>query len=213
MLKNKTMTELLGLEVKNTIEAKDLLYNCNNCNNCNEHYNEEREPEIIASIHRYKFTQLFMDELYKFAKVHQYDERKLFKESWNIWIEESHELIKNEEDRIKKIGYDGDVLDKMFKSARYYFRKKSNIKNEPKERRKYVSLNKEMLEEMDKDILSGLTKNKFKPSEGFDNFCEKNKDLIKKEIEVLLDKKIESDDIMLKIKKTYKNRYFMLISK
>ena len=91
--------------------------------------------------------------------------------------------------------------------------KKSNIKNEPKERRKYVSLNKEILEEMDKNILSGLTNKNFKPSEGFDNFCEKNKDLIKKEIEVLLDKKIESEDIIMKIKKTYKNRYFMLISK
>jgi hypothetical protein len=196
MLKNKKMTELL--EVKNTREYQ---------------YNEERESEIIASIHRYKFTQLFMDELYKFSKVHQYDERKLFKESWTIWIEESHELIKNEEDRITKLGYEGDVLDKMFKSARYYFRKKSNIKNEPKERRKYVSLNKEILEEMDKDILRGLNNKKFKPSEGFDNFCEKNTDLIKKEIELLLDKKIESEDILLKIKKTYKNRYFMLISK
>jgi hypothetical protein len=66
---------------------------------------------------------------------------------------------------------------------------------------------------MDKDILSGLNNKKFKPSEGFDNFCEKNTDLIKKEIEVLLDKKIESEDILFKIKKTYKNRYFMLISK
>ena len=196
MLKNKKMTELL--EVKNTREYQ---------------YNEERESEIIASIHRYKFTQLFMDELYKFSKVHQYDERKLFKESWTIWIEESHELIKNEEDRITKLGYEGDVLDKMFKSARYYFRKKTSIKPDPKERRKYVSLNKEILEEMDKDILRGLNNKKFKPSEGFDNFCEKNTDLIKKEIELLLDKKIESEDILLKIKKTYKNRYFMLISK
>lgn len=193
------MAELL--EVKNATDKREY------------QYNEERESEIIATIHRYKFTQLFMDELYKFSKVHQYDERKLFKESWTIWIEETHELVKNEEYRIKNLGYEGDVLDKMFKSARYYFRKKTSIKPDPKERRKYVSLNKEILEEMDKDILSGLTHKKFKPSEGFDNFCEKNKDLIKKEIEVLLDKKIESEEIMLKIKKTYKNRYFMLISK
>jgi len=205
MLKNKKMTELL--EVKNATDMKD-------ATNTREYqYIEERESEIIATIHRYKFTQLFMDELYKFSKVHQYDERKLFKESWTIWIEESHELIKNEEDRMKKLGYEGDVLDKMFKSARYYFRKKSNIKPEPKERRKYVSLNKEILEEMDKDILSGLSNKKYKPSEGFDDFCEKNTEILKIEIETLLEKNIESDDIMLKIKKTYKNRYFMLISK
>jgi hypothetical protein len=174
---------------------------------------EERDCKII-NIHRYKFTQVFMDELYEFSKIHQFDDRKLFKESWTIWVEESDSLIQNETERMKNLGYDGDVLDKMFKSARYYFRKKSSVKPEPKERRKYISVKRELLEEMDSHIISGINnKNKYKPSEGFDDFCQKNTETLKKEIETLIEKNIESTEIIAKIKKTYKNRYFMLTSK
>jgi hypothetical protein len=172
--------------------------------------NEERDCKII-NIHRYKFTQAFMDELYEFSKIHQFDDRKLFKEAWTIWLEESDTLIQNEKERMNNLGYEGDVLDKMFKSARYYFRKKSSIKPEPKERRKYISVKRELLEEMDNHIVGGLNnKNKYKPSEGFDDFCQKNTETLKKEIETLIEKNIESSEIMAKIKKTYKNRYFML---
>uniref|UniRef100_A0A6C0D9D3 Uncharacterized protein n=1 Tax=viral metagenome TaxID=1070528 RepID=A0A6C0D9D3_9ZZZZ len=174
---------------------------------------EERDCKII-NIHRYKFTQVFMDELYEFSKIHQFDDRKLFKESWTIWVEESDSLIQNETERMKNLGYDGDVLDKMFKSARYYFRKKSSVKPEPKERRKYISVKRELLEEMDSHIISGINnKNKYKPSEGFDDFCQKNTETLKKEIETLIEKNIESTEIIAKIKKTYKNRYFMLTNK
>ena len=171
---------------------------------------EERNCRII-NIHRYKFTQAFMDELYEFSKIHQFDDRKLFKESWTIWVEESDSFIQNETERMKNLGYDGDVLDKMFKSARYYFRKKSSVKSEPKERRKYISVKRELLEEMDTHIMGGINdKNKYKPSDGFDDFCQKNTETLKKEIETLIEKNIESTEIMAKIKKTYKNRYFML---
>jgi hypothetical protein len=192
------MTEL---QVETRVENQNFRYDINN---------EERDCTII-NIHRYKFTQAFMDELYEFSKIHQFDDRKLFKEAWTIWLEESDSLIQSEKERMNNLGYEGDVLDKMFKSARYYFRKKSSIKPEPKERRKYISVKRELLEEMDNHIMSGINnKNKYKPSEGFDDFCQKNTETLKKEIETLIEKNIESSEIMAKIKKTYKNRYFML---
>jgi len=192
------MTEL---QVETRVENQNFPHDINN---------EERDCTII-NIHRYKFTQAFMDELYEFSKIHQFDDRKLFKEAWTIWLEESDTLIQNEKERMNNLGYEGDVLDKMFKSARYYFRKKSSIKPEPKERRKYISVKRELLEEMDNHIMSGINnKNKYKPSEGFDEFCQKNTETLKKEIETLIEKNIESSEIMAKIKKTYKNRYFML---
>jgi len=168
---------------------------------------------ITPVIYRYKFTQDFMDELYKFSKVHQYDDRKSFKESWEIWAEESEDLISDETDRLEALGYEGDVLDKMFKSARYYFRKKSTVKPEPKERRKYVGIQKELLDAMDNHIISGLNKEDYKPSEGFNDFCTNNIDALKNEVERLLSNNLAADDIMKKVKKTYKNRYFMKISK
>ena len=168
---------------------------------------------ITPAIYRYKFTQDFMDELYKFSKVHQYDDRKSFKESWEIWAEESEDLISDEMERLEALGYEGDVLDKMFKSARYYFRKKSTVKPEPKERRKYVGVQKELLDAMDAHIISGLNKEDYKPSEGFSDFCTNNIDALKNEVERLLSNNLAADDIMKKVKKTYKNRYFMKISK
>jgi hypothetical protein len=82
--------------------------------------NSEKNNDInkCVGIYRYKFTNHFTDELYKFSKIHQYDHRKDFKEAWETWIDENSELIDSEIRRLVNLGYDGDILDKMFKSAR-----------------------------------------------------------------------------------------------
>jgi hypothetical protein len=174
---------------------------------------DDDNENIVAAIYRYKFTQDFMDELYKFSKIHQYDDRASFKEAWEKWVEDEEELIEDEIDRLQDLGYDGDILDKMFKSARYYFRKKSAVKPQPKARRKYIGVQKELLDVMDAHISRGLTSDDYKPSEGFNAFCVNNVDSLKTEIGRLLENNIDSNEIMNKIKKTYKNRYFMLINK
>ena len=109
----------------------------------------ELSNENNVSIYRYKFTDDFTQELYKFSKIHQYDHRKDFKDAWQIWTEENENLVDGEVRRLTNLGYDGDVLDKMFKSARYYFRKKDTDKKEPQKRRVYVGVQKELLEAMD----------------------------------------------------------------
>lgn len=167
-----------------------------------------------VNIFRYKFTQEFMDELYKFSKIHQYDHRKDFKEAWKIWTEENDELIVTEIRRLDNLGYEGDIMDKMFKSARYYYRKKSTEKKAPKQRRVYVGLQKELLESMDKHIDSNISNKEFKPSTGFDNYCSQNIELLKLEINRLMSNGIKDpEEIKNKIKKTYKNRYFIAINR
>jgi hypothetical protein len=167
-----------------------------------------------VNIYRYKFTQDFTDELFKFSKIHQYDERKAFKEAWTIWMEDNDDIINDEYSRLKDLGYDGDIFDKMFKSARYYFRKKSTEKKEPAKRRIYVGSQKDLLEAMDEHIKSNIVAGDFKPSEGFDEFCKQNVGLLKEEIAVLCRAGLtDSNEIKTKIKKTYKNRYFLAITK
>lgn len=180
------------------------------CENFQEFLRHDNESVYI---YRYKFTQDFMDVLYKFAKVHQYDDRKSFKEAWGIWVKDEENMIECEICRLNKLGYEGNILDKMFKSARYYFRKKNITKREPKERRKYIGVSKELLDAMDEQIL--LKKNfiEFKPSDGFVDFCKNNTEELKEEISKLLENNFDSQEIMNKIKKTYKNRYFISISK
>ena len=179
-----------------------------------ENRNEDVNDEININIYRYKFIEEFTGELYKFSKIHQYDHRKDFKEAWNIWVEDNQGLVDEEVRRLSNLGYDGDILDKMFKSARYYFRKKSTEKKEPQKRRVYIGVEKELLEAMDKHILQNVNNKDYKPSDGFSIFCKENIEILQEEVNRLckcgLTNHIEIKD---KIKKTYKNRYFMLVTK
>ena len=170
---------------------------------------EEREERMNEKdIYRYKFTQDFMTELHNFSKIHQYDDRLQFKEAWTIWTEEYDALIQEETDKLNETKYEGDILDKMFKSARYYFRKKGTSVVEAKKRRPYVSLQKEFLVLMDAHI----AKYNLKPSEGFDDFCNSHVDNLKEEITYLFGHDItDTKTIKDKFKKTYKNRYFSKI--
>ena len=152
-----------------------------------------------------------MQELYNFSKIHQYDERKDFKEAWNIWIEENEDIINEEIRRMTNLGYDGDVLDKMFKSARYYFRKKSTEKTVPKQRRQYISVNKELLSAMDTHIEENIYKDDYQPKKAFISFCKENEKILTTTITQIYAQGIKYSEVIEdKIKKTYKNRYFIL---
>ena len=169
---------------------------------------------IPIGIYRYKFTSEFTNELFKFSKVHQYDHRKDFKEAWEVWMDDNEIIVNEEITRLTNLGYEGDIIDKMFKSARYYFRKKSTEKKEPAKRRIYVSSQKDLLEAMDEHIKSNISSGEFKPSDGFDEFCKKNIDILKGQVNMLCQAGLtDSNEIKAKIKKTYKNRYFLIISK
>jgi hypothetical protein len=161
-----------------------------------------------TNIYRYKFAEEVAEVLERFSKVHQYDDRHTFKEAWTVWTNDNEELINNEVRRLTNMGYKGDSVDKMYKSARYYHRNKSTVKKEPVQRRIYIAVQKDLLEAMDKYI----NNNKSKPAVGFIDFCKAHMDLLKTEIEFLRTNGItERQDIQNKIKKTYKNRYFMSI--
>ena len=174
---------------------------------------DQKDPDINVNIFRYKFTEQFTKELYHFSKIHQYDHRTDFKEAWNIWINENEDLVETEVSRLEQLGYDGNIVDKMFKSARYYFRKKSTEKKEPQKRRVYIGVHKDLLEAIDNHILNNInTKKEYKPSEGFTFFCKETTEILQKEVARLykcgLTDHVEIRD---KIKKTYKNRYFIFV--
>ena len=182
-----------------------LLYCLDDFNRVKEE--EEKEEEKNVNIYRYKFTQDVMDELHNFAKIHQFDDRHQFKEAWQLWSKEFEEMIRLEIGRLSYDGYNGDILDKMFKSARYYFKKKPTIKVQAKERREYISFQKDILNLMDQHIKT----TKLKPANGFADFCNANMEALKKEIAYLVDHNItDSKMIQAKFKKTYKNRCFLL---
>lgn len=195
-----------------TYVDRELRTDMDECRTSSDNYYKECIGDIFPSvIYRFKFTENFMEELYKFSKIHQYDERKDFKEAWNIWTEENDDIINDEIKRLLGMGYDGDILDKMFKSARYYFRKKSTEKVIPRQRRQYISVNRELLNAMDNHIEENIYKIDYQPKKAFVSFCKENEKILTDAITQIYEQGIKDSDIIeSKIKKTYKNRYFIL---
>lgn len=168
--------------------------------------------DMKVPIYRHTFTEHFMEEMYCFSKIHQYDDRHSFKEAWTQWTEEKKELILCETRKLVNDGYEGNVMDKMFKSARYYFRKKSTEKKEPRKRRNYIGMSRELLESIDKHIYENIKKPDYKPSDGYNDFYEQNIEIINNEIAnwTNMGQLNQKEDMIAKIKKTYKNRYFVI---
>lgn len=164
----------------------------------------------MSTVYRHKFTAETTEQMDYFAKLHKDDDRKTFKDAWEHWTNENGEMIQMEQRRHADAGYNGDVIDKMYKSVRYYYRKKKTDTNTSNEqnRRVYVALDRNLLRLMD----SHIDENKeVKPATAFNDFCENNKETIKNEA-LRLKEYLKAEEISEKIKKTYKNRHFNSIN-
>ena len=188
-----------------------------------------QHTNLKLQTNRYKFTPEIIDLLSDFAKMHQHEGSKEYKESWQNWISEpeiSREL-EEEKSRLIKEGMVGDVIDKLYKSSRYYYRKKI-IKNEeqnPKERKKYEGLTKEILHKMDAHIIREINGSidlleddklvsRFTPSKSFEMYLEENpsiiEDLIPNISTTAEERRIQTTCAIQRVKKTYKNRFYKI---
>lgn len=191
----------------------------------------ETKPNIQFQLHRFDFSEDLANELAYFAKVHHYDDRHTFKEAWTSWLKtpDIDHLLTSELSRLKDNGFEGDAMDKMYKSARYYYRNKSKkdvtdddmIKKKQKDN-KYMGFNSSMLQIIDDDILHQLrlcTSNAATTSssrvplisqaQAYKQFCETHQREILNEFISLKHKHGElSQNIADKLKKTYKNRFY-----
>ena len=150
-------------------------------------------------------------------------------------------LLKSDVERLTNLGYTGDVADKLYKSGRYYFRtREPTVPHTPPSRatsthndangarrgsgnlgslRKYVTTNRALLCAMDDHIERGLrTNDAYTPAIGFSDFFKTHasSDLLRTEVANLIGRHYHDDanapkKIHEKLKKTYKNRYFILV--
>ena len=86
-----------------------------------------------------------------------------------------------------------------------YFKNKSGEKKDQKKRKKYIRLDKNILNMMDIQIkrFDG------KPSDGFTNFIENIDSYFQKVEKEKINAMLKDEANLKKIKKTYKNRYFL----
>jgi len=187
-----------------------------NCNN-NMAY-DDQGMQMRTRVLRFEFSDALVEHLTAFAQLHQYDDRKTYKKAWTEWMANAEiaTLLNADAARLKCLGYEGDVADKLYKSGRYYFREKkananSECKNDAIQRsRKYIMLGRELLTAMDEHIERGLRQCDYTPAKGFAEFCQLDIASYHSEVARLSEVMSSGEDVSDKLKKTYKNRYFML---
>jgi len=165
---------------------------------------------MASLIYRYKFRDEFLSILVDFSRIHQYDAAKDFKEAFETFTETNRDIINTETKYLTGNGYNGDVIDKMYKSARYYFKNKDYNPQEFKKRRKYIKQDKDFIAHVDEHVLQSI-RNNIKPAKAFKKFIDdiKYADILSNETQRLGNFLDSDTDIHNKIKKTYKNRYFI----
>ena len=168
--------------------------------------------EFKTSTYRFQFSHPFVALLKEFALRHRHDDTVQFKEAWDEWSSINIFSIKAEKKRLERQGYPGDIEDKMYKSVRYYFKNKSYQEKTQKKRGQYISFKKKFLTDMDQHIREVALIQCYKPSHAFNNFYGNhryNKEMLL-ETRRMLNLGLDEVQIESKIKKTYKNRYYVI---
>ena len=163
--------------------------------------------DSITPIFRFKFTQQFQEKLVGFTKIHKFDDPVIFRENWDEWMAENKASVIQETRNLENLGYRGDVKTKMYKSVRYYYKDKSEKKTEPKKRRVYISLDRDILDNIDSHIDKNKTS---KPAAAYLNFINSiDKELLEETRIILMASGLDKNQTEQKLKKTYKNRFFI----
>lgn len=195
----------------------------------------QQNSGVSMQVFRYNFTDSVIDELTAFAKLHEHDSRLDFKDAWKTWMAQNKLLIDQETNRLVQAGFTGDVVDKMYKSVRYYFRKKSLVPTVQPPRKTYDSFYRPLLFAIDEQIRTQIHANIIKikteveplaistisPADGFTHFCDNHPSLIAEAIRntTVVEHDCDSSpphpihrdmivSFMNKLKKTYKNRFY-----
>ena len=156
----------------------------------------------MSKIYRYNFSKEFIDKAYHFAQNFKDNDIESFKKYWKRWICDNESIIEKEKRLLYTNGYEGDIDVKMFKMVRYYLKNKTDKKTS--KRRKYISLNKKLLDEINSHIKKSLH---LKPEIAYNNFEKEYNLLITNELKELkqhLNENLSKE----KIKKTYKNKFY-----
>ena len=152
---------------------------------------------MAFKIYRFTFSDEIVNELYQLNRIHQFSDKQIYKEAWETWRDTHQELIDKETKRLTELGYDGDVLGKLYHTCRYYIRNQF-IKDKPENkttRKPRTIIPKSILLEMEQHIQDHSD---MKPIEAFRLFQRSQGDIIDNE---------------KKLHKAYMNRYCVLKQK
>ena len=158
-------------------------------------------------IFRFVFSKECMDKLEEFTKTHILEERVQFKTSWLKWIIDNQEMINIESSILIAQGCQENIISKMFLCVRFYLKKKKlaaviEVKNEAYIEKKVETKTKHVSNEILLFVNNHIKETislSISPADLYKDFIIK----YKKELDV-------SPRDIIKEKKTYKNRYYII---
>tara|TARA_B100002051_G_scaffold184892_1_gene174997 strand:- start:405 stop:974 length:570 start_codon:yes stop_codon:yes gene_type:complete len=167
--------------------------------------------------YRFKLGREIQSLVAEFAGRHAALPREAYKLAWNEWLKEHAVALREETNRLHHLGFRGDVEEKLFKSGRYYFRRhkpaqKKGAGEEGSARpRRHIPTTKDLRDTMDVHIRESYTDPGFRPATGYAAFCMAQKALLAEEaLELSSTYGLSQSATAEKLKRTYKNRYFLL---
>lgn len=193
--------------------------------------------------YRFKYTPDFQQRLSEFAIKHADKPKKEFDACFKNWCSINQQHVDNEYETLVNQGYNRDFQHRMYLSVRYYFRNKQNKQNKndndndndnadnmmnrsgkqvrcksdkKKTKLKYVRMADELKTLMKQHIYDNMGVNK-SPKEMFGLFHnsanEEIRRFLKSEKTKLQENGYSDKDVLFRIKKTYKNQYFVALRK
>ena len=201
--------------------------------NCNHNYDMASMTSMTkestastastASTFRFKYSFHFQNMLNGFASKNADKPKKEFDECFNKWCIQNERYINEERSEMVNKGYNRDFNNKIYLSVRYYFRNKhkscdgkgkGESADQGKGKLKYVKLSNTFKTLMKNHIYDNKGGNK-SPKEMFALFYNSDNDEIQKFIQSETNKLRENGysekDILFRIKKMYKNLYFVTL--
>jgi hypothetical protein len=185
--------------------------------------------QIIVKTQRHTFGKELYNALNQFAQEHKNDDRKTYKALWQKWTESDNIKEWIVAEMAKQPGK--DVLDKMYKSSWYYYRKRGDEKEEIVDkipRKQYDAFDQQILKSIDEHIRNQIKTtmvinekseliSNISPAESFERFCEDERELLLEEIRASYgedeDEPITADEanqVVEKFKKAYKNKFYKI---
>lgn len=173
-------------------------------------------------LHRFPMSKDMTELIFEFSKIHEYDDRKTYKEQWQIWTkcQDITSQIDTELTRLQWQGFKGDkseLINKMFISSKYYYRNIKTIEYsaETVPRKEYTKLSAEYLISMD-EWLANNQRPHCSPAQLFVLYCNENKAFLQTEIQTLRQmagSDLDATETEMKFKKTFRNRELILRKK
>ena len=215
--------------------------------NISQHKTEQKKELAKTNIKLQMAKQIFSEEfsyvLHKFSKEHYEEPLKTFRESWKAWISNNdiQTKMRTEIERMRTNNFTGtyeEITQKIYTSARFYYRKKEKrakkLAEDSKEQQKekkpkpYIGFSKEFIQLMDNEIKEKILQKadtddikkteaiKMNQKQAFHTFTLAHVNEISLEFRKLKIKYDELEEIYVakeianKLKKAYQNRFYSI---